>query len=157
MSTLEKAISIAAQAHAGQADKAGAPYLLHPLRVMMKMTSDEERIAAVLHDLIEDTGWSLERLKEEGFGAGILAALDHLTKRDGEEYGDFIERVKRNPLAVKVKIADLEDNLDASRLKEVTAADAARLEKYRRALPLLAGPGPAAGQSVSAERRTVDD
>ena len=137
MSSLEKAISIAAQAHEGQIDKAGAPYILHPLRVMMKMTTEAERITAVLHDIIEDTDWTMERLRREGFHAEILDALDCLTKQDGEEYGKFIERVKLNPLAVKVKMADLEDNLDVARLKNVTEADTKRLEKYKQALLML--------------------
>jgi (p)ppGpp synthase/HD superfamily hydrolase len=137
MSSLGKAISIAAQAHEGQRDKAGAPYILHPLRVMMKMTSEAECITAVLHDVIEDTGWTMERLHQEGFHGEILDALECLTRQDGEEYEKFIERVKRNPLSVKMKIADLEDNLDVSRLKEVTEADAERLEKYKQALQML--------------------
>jgi (p)ppGpp synthase/HD superfamily hydrolase len=137
MSSLEKAISIAAQAHEGQSDKAGAPYILHPLRVMMKMTTEAERIAAVLHDVIEDTDWTIERLRLEGFHKEILDALDCLTKEDGEEYGEFIERVNPNPLAVKVKMADLEDNLDATRLKTLTEADTKRLEKYKQALLIL--------------------
>jgi len=137
MSSLGKAISIAAEAHEGQRDKAGAPYILHPLRVMMKMSTDAERIAAVLHDLVEDTDWSLELLRREGFPAEILTALDCLTKHQGEEYAEFIKRVKPNPLAVKVKIADLEDNLDVSRLKNVTEADAKRIDKYKQAMLML--------------------
>jgi hypothetical protein len=137
MSTLEKAIRIAAQAHDGQRDKAGAPYILHPLRVMMKMATVAEQITAVLHDVVEDTDWTMEQLHQEGFNREILGALDCLSRRDGEEYGDFIKRVKLNPLAVKVKIADLEDNLDVLRLKEVTDADAKRLEKYQQALKML--------------------
>jgi (p)ppGpp synthase/HD superfamily hydrolase len=140
MSTLEKAISIAALAHAGQRDKAGAPYILHPLRVMLKMTTDQARIVAVLHDLIEDTDWTIERLVQEGFDPAIRAAVDCLTKREGEGYEAFIQRVQLNPLAVKVKIADLEDNMDGSRLKEVTEADEKRLVKYRNALQELTNP-----------------
>ena len=137
MSTLEKAISIAAQAHEGQLDKAGAPYILHPLRVMLKMTTDQARIVAVLHDLIEDTDWTIERLVQEGFDPAIRAAVDCLTKREGEGYEAFIQRVQLNPLAVKVKIADLEDNMDGSRLKEVTEADEKRISKYKNALQVL--------------------
>jgi (p)ppGpp synthase/HD superfamily hydrolase len=137
MSTLKKAISIAAQAHEGQRDKAGAPYILHPLRVMLKMTTEAARITAVLHDLIEDTDWTIECLAQEGFRREILAALDCLTSREGEKYEAFIQRVQLNPLAIIVKIADLEDNLDSSRLKEVTAADVKRIEKYRNALQVL--------------------
>jgi (p)ppGpp synthase/HD superfamily hydrolase len=137
MSSLGKAISIAAQAHEGQVDKTGALYILHPLRVMMNMTTEQALIVAVLHDLIEDTDWTIEGLRQEGFGAEILDAVDCLTRRDGEEYQAFIKRVQLNPLAVTVKIADLEDNLDVSRLTEVTEADAKRLEKYRNALQVL--------------------
>jgi len=137
MSSLGKAIRIAAQAHEGQRDKAGAPYILHPLRVMMKMATEAEQITAVLHDVVEDTGWTMERLHQEGFHEEILAALDCLTRQNGEEYEKFIERVKLNPLAIKVKIADLEDNLDGSRLNGVTADDAKRLEKYQQALQML--------------------
>ena len=137
MSTLEKAIRIAAQAHERQRDKAGAPYILHPLRVMMKMATEAEQITAVLHDVVEDTDWTMEQLQQEGYNREILDALDCLARRDGEEYGDFIKRVKQNPLSVKVKVADLEDNLNISRLKEVTEADAKRLEKYKQALRML--------------------
>lgn len=137
MSSLGKAISIAAQAHEGQHDKTGAPYILHPLRVMLKMTTEAARITAVLHDLIEDTDWTIERLRHEGFHGDILAALDCLTRQNGEEYEKFIARVKLNPLAIKIKIADLEDNLDVSRLNGVTEADAERLEKYKQALQML--------------------
>jgi (p)ppGpp synthase/HD superfamily hydrolase len=104
---------------------------------MMKMTTEAERITAVLHDVIEDTDWTIERLRREGFHTEILDALDCLTKEDGEEYREFIERVKLNSLAVKVKMADLEDNLDVARLKNVTEADTKRLEKYKHALLML--------------------
>jgi (p)ppGpp synthase/HD superfamily hydrolase len=137
MSSLEKAIQIAEQAHEGQRDKAGAPYILHPLRVMMKMATEAEQIIAVLHDVVEDTDWTMEQLQQEGYNREILDALDCLARRDGEEYGDFIKRVKQNPLSVKVKVADLEDNLDVSRLKGVTDTDAKRLEKYQQALKML--------------------
>jgi (p)ppGpp synthase/HD superfamily hydrolase len=137
MSSLEKALSIAAQAHEGQRDKAGAPYILHPLRVMLKMKTEDEMIVAVLHDVIEDSDLTIDLLRQEGFASEILDVLECLTRSDDEEYGKFIERIKRNPLAIKVKIADLEDNLEVARLKEVTAADAERIEKYRQALQIL--------------------
>jgi len=138
MSCLGKAISIAAQAHEGQLDKAGAPYILHPLRVMLKMTTEDEMIVAVLHDVIEDSDLTIERLRQEGFDGEVLAALECLTKRGGEEYWEYIARVRMNPLAIKVKIADLEDNLEVARLNEVTTADEERIEKYRQALQMLA-------------------
>src|SRR5918912_706704 len=108
--TVEDAVSIAARAHRGQKDKAGAPYLLHPLRMMLRMDSEAAMMAAVLHDVVEDTDWTLERLRGEGFPDEVLGAVDCLTHRDGESYQDFVERVRTNPVARQVKIADLEDN-----------------------------------------------
>lgn len=137
MSTLERAIAIAAGAHTGQVDKGGSPYILHPLRVMLRMDSLEERIAAVLHDVIEDTDWTIDRLKEEGFSSAVLQALDALTHREGESYDDFVRRASRDPIGRRVKTADLEDNLDLSRLPVVSERDRARVDKYRRAIALL--------------------
>lgn len=137
MSTLERAIAIAAEAHAGQVDKAGAPYILHPLRVMLRLTGIEERTAAVLHDVVEDTDWTLERLRAEGFSDAVLTALEAVTHRDGEAYEDFIRRAAADPIGRRVKMADLEDNLDLTRLDRVTARDEVRAAKYRRAIELL--------------------
>jgi len=137
MPTLENAISLAAKAHRSRKDKAGAAYILHPLRVMLRMKTKDERIVAVLHDVIEDTKYTLEDLRKAGYSKKILQSLDYLTKRDGEEYNQFIKRVKRNPLARKVKIADVEDNLDLARIKKPKQRDVARMEKYHRALSEL--------------------
>jgi len=137
MPTLEDAILLAVKAHRGRKDKAGAAYILHPLRVMLRMKTKDERIAAVLHDVIEDTNYPLEDLRKAGYREKILRSLDHLTKREGEEYDQFIKRVKRNPLARKVKIADIEDNLDLGRIKNPKKRDFTRIEKYRRALSEL--------------------
>ena len=133
MATLEKAILLAAQAHRGQKDKAGAPYILHPLRMTLKMNSEMEMTAAVLHDVVEDTGWTLEALRREGFAEAVVEAVDCLTRRDGESYQEFIDRAKRNRLARSVKIADLEDNMDIRRLGKLTGKDLERLERYHRA------------------------
>src|SRR5215204_3164106 len=135
--TLEDAISIAAQAHKGQKDKAGAPYMLHPLRLMLRMDSEAAMTAAVLHDVVEDTDWTLERLREEGFSDEILEAVDCLTHREGESYQEFVERVRTNPVARRVKIADLEDNMNILRISQLGAKDLERLEKYHRAWCLL--------------------
>ena len=146
--TLEEAIRVAVDAHAGQLDKAGKPYILHPLRVMLALSTDEERIVGVLHDVIEDSqdradGWTLARLRAEGFSADVIEALDSVTRRtiEGamEDYFDFVRRAGANPIGRRVKIADLRDNSDPSRIPAPTAADHARLEKYRRALELLGG------------------
>lgn len=130
MSLLEKAIAIAVTAHRGQTDKSGAPYIGHPLRVMHRMESDTDRIVAVLHDVIEDTATTVADLRREGFTDEILDALAHLTKREGELYPDFVARAAVNPIARRVKLADLEDNLDIRRLESVTERDAKRLTKY---------------------------
>lgn len=138
MSTLARAIEIARVAHAGQSDKAGAPYVGHPLRLMAAVAPEEAKIAAVLHDVVEDgPGWSLERLRREGFSDAVLRAVDALTKRPGEDYPEFILRAAADPIAKLVKRADLVDNMDVSRLPEITARDLQRLEKYSRALAVL--------------------
>ena len=133
MPSLEEAIILAANAHRGQKDKAGAPYILHPLRLMMQMKSETERIVTVLHDLIEDTACSLEELSKAGYSQEILDALDCLTRRHDETYSAFIERVKENPLAVKVKLADMEDNLNIKRLKSIAEKDLLRLNRCLKA------------------------
>jgi (p)ppGpp synthase/HD superfamily hydrolase len=141
VATVEDAVAIAARAHRGQKDKAGAPYLLHPLRMMMRMNSEAAMMAAVLHDVVEDTDWTLERLREEGFSEEVLAAVDCLTHRDGESYQAFVERVRTNPIARQVKIADLEDNMNVRRISQLAAKDLERLEKYHRAWCVLTGEG----------------
>ena len=141
MATVEDAISIATQAHKGQTDKAGAPYLLHPLRIMMQMTSEAAMMTAVLHDVVEDTDWTLERLREEGFSDEVLEAVDSLTHREDESYQEFVERVRANPIARQVKIADLEDNMNIRRISQLSAKDLERLEKYHRAWCVLTSAG----------------
>ncbi len=137
MSTLERAISLAALAHEGQVDKAGAPYILHVLRVMMRLETPEERMAAALHDVVEDCGWTLERLRDEGFPAAVISGVDAVTRRETESYEEFVLRAKADPIGRSVKWADLQDNSDLSRLPEVSDRDRERLEKYRRALAAL--------------------
>ena len=133
MSTLERAICIAAEAHAGAVDKAGAPYILHPLRVMLRLTDPEARMAAVLHDVVEDSDWTLDRLRAEGFADEVVTAIDGVTRRASETYDEFVERAGRNPMARQVKLADIADNLDISRIANPTEKDHTRLERYRRA------------------------
>jgi (p)ppGpp synthase/HD superfamily hydrolase len=138
MSTLERAITIAAEAHAGQLDKAGAPYVLHPLRMMLRLSSVDERIVAVLHDVCEDcAGWTFDRLRSEGFSERIVDALQSVTKRDGEGYQDFVRRSAANPIGRRVKLADLHDNSDLSRFAAPSERDRERIEKYRRAIDLI--------------------
>ncbi|MEG3007929.1 MAG: HD domain-containing protein [Pseudomonas sp.] len=135
--TLERAIAIAATAHAGQVDKGGAPYILHPLKVMLRMTTLEERIVAVLHDVVEDCEISLDDLRKEGFSEEVLSAIESVTKVSGESYEDFVERAAQNPIGRVVKLADLEENSDLSRIASPSWEDLERIEKYRRAIGRL--------------------
>jgi (p)ppGpp synthase/HD superfamily hydrolase len=137
MRPLERAIVIAVTAHAGQSDKAGRPYILHPLRLMLQMSTEEEQIVAVLHDVIEDSETKLEDISKAGFDPEIVKALDYLTRRSPEEYDAYIQRLSRNRTAVNVKLADLRDNLDPSRLLHPTDRDLARSRKYTRAYEFL--------------------
>ncbi len=134
---LQVAISLARTHHAGQVDKAGKPYIDHPMRVMSNLDSVEEKIVGVLHDTIEDTELTLDTLREKGFSQPILSALDAITKRSGESYEDYLQRVMADRLALKVKIADMTDNMDMSRIPHPTGKDYKRLEKYKKTLPRL--------------------
>lgn len=130
-SNLSLAIAIATEAHDGQVDRGGAPYILHSLRVMLAVEGDRERIAAVLHDVAEDChDWPLDRLKALPLSGAVCDALDALTRRHGEDYSAFIERCAADPIARVVKLADLRDNCDISRIKRPTEKDAKRIRKY---------------------------
>lgn len=134
MNDLYKAISIAKQAHTNQKDKAGADYIHHPMRVMDAGKTTDEKIVGVLHDVIEDSEWTFDMLKEEGFSPEVLNALKCLTKlSEDEPYEQFIDRVKSNPLAIAVKLNDISDNMDIRRLPELTDNDVIRLKKYLKA------------------------
>ncbi len=131
---LAKAIDIALEAHHGQSDKSGMPYAGHVMRVMIAGKTTDEKIVGVLHDLVEDTEWTFERLLAEGFPEHIVDALRCVTKlSDDEPYEHFIDRVKTNPLAIAVKINDLSDNMDVRRYNELTDRDIFRLRKYLKA------------------------
>ena len=133
---LNKAIEIAAKAHAGQLDKGGNPYILHPLRVMMNFCDDKDeaaQICAILHDVAEDTNITFDDLRAEGFSENIITALDCLTKRESESYDGFISRILKNELACKVKNGDLADNMDLTRIPNPNAKDEERIEKYKAA------------------------
>ncbi len=137
MSTIERAIEIAAAAHAGQVDKGGEPYILHPLKVMLRMTIEQERIAAVLHDVIEDTSVTLEQLRSEGFTDEVLRALTALTKLSGESRLEAAKRAAIDPIARIVKLADNAENMDLSRIPNPTYSDFQRLEEYIAVRALL--------------------
>jgi GTP diphosphokinase / guanosine-3',5'-bis(diphosphate) 3'-diphosphatase len=141
MSTLERAIAIAANAHAGQTDKGGQPYILHPLRVMLRVSTEFERMAAVLHDVVEDSDVSLEALSAEGFPDEVVSAVEALTKRPGETRIQAAHRAAANTVARVVKLADNAENLDISRIANPTQKDFARLEEYRQVRAILTSGG----------------
>ncbi len=134
---LKKAIDIAINAHAGQIDKAGQPYIRHLFRVMEKGKTEVEQICGLLHDLVEDTNWTFEKLKEEGFSDEIIEILHCVTKQHNENYSSFIERISKNKVATIVKLNDLEDNMNITRLKEIKETDCERLNKYLKAYHFL--------------------
>ncbi len=126
------ALEVARKAHAGQKDKSGADYILHPIAVAAKVDTPEEKMAAYLHDVVEDTDVTLEDLKALGFPAEVVEAVDCLTKRDGLPLADYLYRVKTNPLARRVKLADLSHNSDISRIPDPKEKDFRRVERYHR-------------------------
>ena len=150
---LEKAIKIAVETHTGQVDKGGNPYILHPLRVMLSLDTEEERIVGVLHDVVEDCeGWTWERLREQGCSDEIIKALKSVSKTPEEEkqfkkmddpsekldhYLEFIKRAKFNKIGRNIKAADIKDNLDISRIDDITESDINRLNRYKAALKML--------------------
>ena len=135
---LDRAKAIATSAHEGQVDKAGKPYIEHPIRVMNMGKTMDEKIVGVLHDVVEDSEWTFEMLEKEGMPKEVVDAIKCVTKlSEDEDYDHFIARVKTNPLAVNVKLNDLKDNMDITRLGKVTEKDLPRLNKYIRAYKQL--------------------
>ncbi|PKB24131.1 HD domain-containing protein [Janthinobacterium sp. 64] len=139
--TLERAIEIAAAIHAGQTDKGGAPYILHPLRVMLRVAPGAQQIVAVLHDVVEDSDGKItfDDLVREGFSREVIDGVRAVTKIDGESYEAFIARAALDPVGKAVKLADLAENSDLSRIDRPTQKDLERVEKYRRAMEYLRG------------------
>lgn len=137
---LAKAVAIAQRVHAQQVDKIGAPYILHVMRVMNRGQTLDEKICGVLHDVVEDSPMTFDDLRKEGFPEHIIEALRCVTKTsEHEDYDAFIARIKTNPLAVRVKLNDLEDNMDIRRLQAVGEKETARLNKYLKAYRDLTG------------------
>ena len=137
MNDIEKALRIARKAHAGQIDKAGCEYINHPIHVADSVDTEDEKIVAYLHDVVEDTSVTIEDLASEGFSETIIQAIATITKKKHESYGHYIKRVAENPLARKVKIADLKHNSDLTRLQKITEKDIARVKKYQKCLNYL--------------------
>lgn len=131
------ALLIAIRAHEGQKDKSEREYVMHPIRVAERCKNPRAKIVALLHDTIEDTDVTTEYLRSEGFPEEIINAVLSVTKQEGESYEDFVCRAAENPIGKEVKIADLEDNMDIRRLKEITDEDVARLRKYLRSWQYL--------------------
>jgi GTP diphosphokinase / guanosine-3',5'-bis(diphosphate) 3'-diphosphatase len=136
---LEKAILIATKAHAGQVDKGGNPYILHPLAVMQRVKTLKAKIVAVLHDVLEDTTVTKEDLLMEGFPEDIVAAVIGVTRQKGESRKQFIRRASLNPISKEVKIADIEENMDLTRIPNPTEKDYRRIEMYKKELEFLRG------------------
>lgn len=136
-SLLEKALQIATDAHIYQVDKTGKAYIFHPIRVASRCNNDNERIVALLHDTIEDTEVTADYLLMEGFPRNIVDAILSVTRNKDESYEDFIKRSRLNPIGRQVKIHDLEDNMDITRLSELTEKDLVRLNKYLKAYRYL--------------------
>jgi len=137
MKLIEKSLNIALRAYAGKTDKAGREYIHHPLRIMAKMETDEEMSVALLHDVIEDSDITAQQLLAEGVPAEVVDAVVCLTKNEGEGYQEFIARAKKNALSKKVKIADIEDNINVLRLTSLDDTAYARIKKYHIAWQYL--------------------
>ena len=136
-SQIEKALRIALEAHENQTDRYGAPYILHPLRVMMTVTDETEKIVAILHDVIEDSSWTREMLLKEGFEPLIVSSIEALSKTPGEDYMEYIRRTAVNSITIHVKLADLSDNMDLTRCAELTRDDLQRFNRYIKAWNFL--------------------
>lgn len=133
----EKAMQIAIKVHRGQLDKGGNDYINHPIRVSENCSLDEEKIVALLHDTIEDGDITADYLLMQGFPNYIVDSVMSVTRSKDEDYFDFVQRCKANPIGRRVKIADLKDNMDITRLKELTEKDIERLKKYHKAYNIL--------------------
>lgn len=133
----EKAMQIAEKVHSSRVDKGGKPYINHPVRVERMCSRQEDRLVALLHDTVEDGDIASEYLLMVGFPQEVVDAVLSVSRKRGEDYFDFILRCKENPIGRRVKIADLKDNMDITRLNELTEKDIERLKKYHKAYKML--------------------
>ena len=136
-SMVDLALSIARQAHEGQLDKAGVDYIKHPIYVASQVETEEEKAVALLHDVLEDSSVTAEELLIAGLPETVVTTVQVLTKQTGQDYQTYLQAVKSNPLACRVKLADLKHNSDLSRLTSITEKDRARLKKYKKAIDFL--------------------
>ena len=133
----KKAIMQMFELHKGKTDKADIPYVFHPWSVAEAMDDEISTVVALLHDTVEDTPITLEDLREEGYPEEVLEALALLTHDKSVDYFDYVKALAPNPIARKVKLADLRHNSDITRINEVTEEDLARIEKYKKAIEYL--------------------
>jgi (p)ppGpp synthase/HD superfamily hydrolase len=142
MADLERALQIAVKSHAGVKDRSGVPYIFHPIRVMLRCRNEDAKIVALLHDVVEDTDVTFEQVAAEGFSESVMAALRLVTHAPEDSYEDYVEKIAANPIAVEVKLADLEDNSDIRRLQKFDEKTAQRFGRYLRAYRFLTGQSP---------------
>ena len=133
----KKAMKIAFEAHKEQVDKTGVPYIYHPVHLAEQMNDEASICVALMHDVVEDTDTTFEDLEKEGFTKEIIDALKLLTHDDAVPYLEYVKAIKQNPIATKVKLADLNHNSDLSRLDMVDEKAMERLEKYKKAMEIL--------------------
>ena len=133
----KKALSLCFEAHKDQKDKSGLPYVFHPFHLAMEMTDELSTVVALLHDVVEDTDYTLQDLEDMGFPPAVLEAIDLMTHREGVPYMEYVAAIQTNPLARIVKMADLRHNSNIARVDNPTEKDYARVEKYRQAMALL--------------------
>lgn len=135
---IDLAMRISVDVHAGQKDRYGEIYIFHPMRVMMKLYTVDDKCVAILHDVVEDSDWTVEDLSREGFPQNIIEAIDAVSKREDEPYMEYIHRLASNEMAMRVKLADLEDNMDLRRVNDtIKKADLQRFQRYREAYTFL--------------------
>jgi (p)ppGpp synthase/HD superfamily hydrolase len=150
---LERSLQIAVEAHSGQKDKYGAPLVFHPIRMMMRLSGHREKITALLHDVVEKSEWTLDGLRREGFPPEIVRAVDLLTRRRNEDYEEYLSRVKTDPLAVRVKRADLEDHMDPARAAALTPDILDKIRKSHASRAALDQPASAAGAETTGGKK----
>lgn len=131
------ALKLCFEAHKDQIDKSGMPYVFHPFHLAEQMTDEETTIVALLHDVVEDTDYTIDNLREMGFGEKILEAIELMTHDDNIPYMDYVVQIKTNPIAKAVKLADLRHNSDITRLDTITNKDKSRVDKYLKAIEIL--------------------
>lgn len=132
-----RAMRLCYEAHAGQFDKSGIPYVFHPIHLAEQMTDENTVVVALLHDVVEDTAYTLEDLKAMGYSEPVLAAIDLMTHEEGVPYMDYVAKISRNPIARAVKLADLRHNSDLTRLPVIDERALARVRKYQEAIAFL--------------------